>query len=111
MTQSQGGRNDDAIPGATFHPYPNRSGKAPVDLYIRVHAVGGDDMLVVSRDFGSELEATEAITRALDVRRSLTLSRAFFNRESAESVVVINLANVVAVRVSATDSAATGQYL
>jgi hypothetical protein len=111
VTQSHAGRDDDAIPGATFHPDPNRAGKAPVDLYIRVHAVGGDDMLVVSRDFGSELEATEAITRALDVRRSLTLSRAFFNRESAESVVVINLANVVAVRVSATDSAATGQYL
>ena len=82
-----------------------------VDLFIRVHAVGGDDLLVVSRDFGSEQEATEAITRALDVRRSLILSRASFNRESAQSVVVLNLANVVAVRVARTDSAATGQYL
>lgn len=88
-----------------------RGSEGPVDLYIRVHAVGGDDMLVVSRDFGSELEATQAIAQALDVRRSLTLSRARFNRESAESVVVVNLANVVAVRVSGTDSAATGQYL
>lgn len=86
-------------------------GPERVDLFIRVHAVGGDDLLVVSRDFGSEQEATEAITRALDARRSLTLRRASFNRESAQSVVVLNLANVVAVRVAPTDSAATGQYL
>ena len=82
-----------------------------VDLFIRVHAVGGDDLLVVSRDFGSQQEATEAITRALDARHSLTLRRARFNRESAQSVVVLNMANVVAVRVAPTDSAATGQYL
>ena len=108
MTQSHAGRK---VRSADVHDDPKSGSEGPVDLYIRVHAVGGDDMLVVSRDFASELEATEAITRALDVRRSLTLSRACFNRESAESVVVINLANVVAVRVSGTDSAATGQYL
>ena len=71
----------------------------------------GDDMWVVSRDFDSEFEASEASARLLDVRRSLTRSRACFNRESAEGVVVSNLANAaVAVRVSGTDCAATGQY-
>ena len=75
-----------------------------------MHAMLGDDMLVVSRDFDSEIEASEAITRVLDVRPSLTRSRACFNRESAEGVVVSNLANAVAVRVSGTDWAATGQY-
>ena len=112
MTQGEVGGREDVRPDsalitrASDSPPPGR-----VDLFIRIHAVGGDDLLVVSRDFGSELEATEAITRALDVRRSLTLTRASFNRESGESVVVVNLTNVVAVRVSRTDSAATGQYL
>jgi hypothetical protein len=32
-------------------------------------------------------------------------------READQNGVIINLANVVAVRVSTTDSAATGQYL
>ena len=34
-----------------------------------------------------------------------------YHVEADQSGVIINLANVVAVRVSATDSAATGQYL
>ena len=83
----------------------------PVDLFLRIHALSGEDMLVVSRDFGSELDAARAIARALDDRRSLTFTHASFSRESQESVVVVNPANVVAIRVSRTDSAATGQYL
>ena len=90
---------------------PESPASGPVDLFLRIHALSGEDMLVVSRDFGSELEATEAITRALDDHRCLTFTHASFSRESQESVVVVNPSNVVAIRVSRTDSAATGQYL
>jgi hypothetical protein len=80
-------------------------------LIIRFHPVGGEDVSVVSEDFGGEAEALEAIAQALDERRSLVLTHARYDRESDQNGVIINLANVVAVRVSATDSAATGQYL
>jgi len=83
----------------------------PVDLFLRIHALSGEDMLVVSRDFASELEAAQAIARALDERCNLTFTHASFSRESQESVVVVNPSNVVAIRISRTDSAATGQYL
>lgn len=95
MTRSS---DDDPAPG-------------PVDLFLRIHALSGEDMLVVSRDFGSELEAAQAIARALDERQSLTFAHASFSRETQESVVVVNPSNVVAIRISRTDSAATGQYL
>jgi hypothetical protein len=39
------------------------------------------------------------------------LTHARYGRETGHSGVIINLANVVAVRVSKTDSAATGQYM
>ncbi len=80
-------------------------------LIIRFHPVSGEDVSVVSEDFGGEVEALEAIAQALDERRSLVLTHARYDRESNQNGVIINLANVVAVRVSATDSAATGQYL
>ena len=80
-------------------------------LIIRFHPVGGEDVSVVSEDFAGEGEALEAIARALDERRSLVLTHARYGRETGHSGVIINLANVVAVRVSQTDSAATGQYL
>jgi hypothetical protein len=48
---------------------------------------------------------------ALDERRGLVLTRARYDREAGEIGVVINLANVVSVRVSKADGAATGQYL
>jgi hypothetical protein len=80
-------------------------------LIMRFHPVGGEDVSVVSEDFGGEREALEAIAQALDQRRSLVLTRARYNREAEQNGVVINLANVVSVRVSQTDSAATGQYL
>jgi hypothetical protein len=80
-------------------------------LIIRFHPVGGDDVSVVSEDFSGQAEALEAIAQALDERRSLVLTHARYNREADQNGVIINLANVVAVRVSTTDSAATGQYL
>ena len=80
-------------------------------LVIRLHPVGGEDVSVISRDFAGEVEAVQAIARALDERRSLVLTQARYDREAGENAVVVNLANVVSVRVSKTDSATTGQYL
>src|SRR5437667_371241 len=80
-------------------------------LIMRFHPVGGEDVTVVSEDFGGEREALEAIAQAKDDRRSLVLTQARYGREAGHSGVIINLANVVAVRVSKTDSAATGQYM
>src|SRR6266568_1339201 len=80
-------------------------------LIMRFHPVGGEDVTVVSEDFGGEREALEAIAQAQDERRSLVLTHARYGRETGHSGVIINLANVVAVRVSKTDSAATGQYM
>ena len=58
-----------------------------------------------------ERKALEAIAQALNERRSLVLTHATYDREASQSGVIVNLANVVPVRVSKTDSAATGQYL
>ena len=80
-------------------------------LIMRFHPVGGEDVSVVSQDFGGEREALEAIAQAMDERRGLVLTQAIYDREAGQSGVIINLANVVSVRVSKTDSAATGQYL
>jgi hypothetical protein len=80
-------------------------------LVMRFHPVNGEDVLVVSQDFTGEREALEAVARAMDERRSLVLIRARYDREANENGVVINLANVLSVRVSKTDSAAAGQYL
>jgi hypothetical protein len=66
---------------------------------------------VICADFGDEAEAVEAVASAMDQRRSLILSDARYEREPDERRVVINLANVVSVRVSKTDSAVTGRYL
>jgi len=80
-------------------------------LIMRFHPVGGEDVSVVCEDFAGESEALEAVARALDERRSLVLTKARYHREADENGVIINLANVVSVRVSRTDSATTGQYL
>jgi len=80
-------------------------------LIMRFHPVGGEDVSVISEDFTGEDEALEAVARALDQRRSLVLRHARYHHEADEKGVIINLANVVSVRVSSTDSAATGQYL
>jgi hypothetical protein len=81
------------------------------ELIMRFHPVGGEDVSLISADFGGEAEALAAIARALDERRSLVLVRARYDREAGENGVVINLANVVSVRLSRTDSDTTGQYL
>ena len=41
-------------------------------LIMRFHPVGGEDVSVVSEDYGGEREALEAIAQALDGRRSLS---------------------------------------
>ncbi len=82
-----------------------------VVLIMRFHPVGGEDVSVISEDFTGEHEALEAVARALDQRSGLVLHHARYDREADENGVIINLANVVSVRVSRTDSAATGQYL
>ncbi|MBC6458630.1 hypothetical protein [Actinomadura sp. HBU206391] len=81
------------------------------ELIIRFHPVGGEDVTIATADFDDATQALEAITRALDHQHSLTLTQARYNRETDTNAVVINLANVVSVRVSSKDSAATGQYL
>lgn len=78
---------------------------------MRFHPLGGEDITIISEDFTGAREALEAVARALDERRSLVLSDARYDREADENGVVINLANVISVRVSKTDGAATGQYL
>jgi hypothetical protein len=91
-------------------------GKEPIvadniELDLRFHPVGGEDVSLLSADFGGPQEALKAIARALDERRSLVLTHARDNREAVENGVVINLANVVSVRVSKTDGETTGPYL
>jgi hypothetical protein len=82
-----------------------------IELIMRIHPVGGEDVSLITVDFGGEAAALEEITRALDERRSLVLTRARYNREAGESGVIVNLANVVSVRVSKTDTDTPGQYL
>jgi hypothetical protein len=82
-----------------------------IELIMRFHPVGGEDVSLISADFAGEAEAVETIARALDERRSLVLIRARYNREAGENAVVVNLTNVVSVRVSKTDSETAGQYL
>jgi hypothetical protein len=82
-----------------------------IELIMRLHPAGGEDVSLLTRDFAGEQEALEAIARAMDERRSLVLTRARYNRDTGENGVVINLANVVSVRLSTEDSDTTGQYL
>jgi hypothetical protein len=82
-----------------------------IELIMRFHPVGGEDISLISADFTGEAEALQAIAGALDERRSLVLVRARYDREAGENGVVVNLANVVSVRVSKTDSDPAGQYL
>jgi flavin-binding protein dodecin len=82
-----------------------------IELTIRFHPVGGDDVSLLSADFAGPQEALEAVARALDERRSLVLAHVKESREASESGMVINLANVVSVRVSKIDRDTTGPYL
>lgn len=81
------------------------------ELIMRFHPVGGEDVSVLTTDFVGPDEALETIARALDERRSLVLTRARYNREASETALIVNLANVVSVRVAKNDSEASGQYL
>jgi phosphoketolase len=82
-----------------------------IELVMRFHPVGGEDVTVTSADFSDETQALEAIAQAIHERHGLILTRARYNRETDENPMVINLANVVSVRVSTTDTDVTGQYL
>jgi hypothetical protein len=64
-----------------------------VELVVRIHPVGGEDVSLIAADFRREAAALEEIARALDERRSLVLTRARYNREAGESGVIVNLAN------------------
>lgn len=87
--------------------YPSNS-----ELIMRLRPVAGDDLSIATTDFNGQGAApAEAIAAALDQHRSLTLAQARYNREADTNAVIINLANVVCVRPSSKDSAATGQYL
>ena len=81
------------------------------ELIVRFHPVAGEDVTLLTTDFDAPEGALQAIARALDERRSLILTHARYNRETGQNAVVINLANVVFVRVSRNDSETTGQYL
>ncbi|MFG2006739.1 hypothetical protein ACGFNU_47100 [Spirillospora sp. NPDC048911] len=81
------------------------------ELIMRFHPVAGEDLTVSTTDFDTPAQALHAITQALDEHRSLSLTQARYNREPDLNAVVINLDNVVSVRVTSTDSATTGQYL
>ena len=82
-----------------------------VELIMMFHPLGGQDISVLAADFDGLEAAQVAIARALDERRSLVLAHARYDREADENLVVVNLANVVAVRVSTLDSGTTGQDL
>ncbi len=82
-----------------------------IELILRFHPVGGEDVTVVCRDFATESEAMTEIARALDERRSLVLTQARYNRAERVDGVVLNLANIVSARVSRGDSSDSGQYL
>ncbi|TDC60218.1 hypothetical protein E1258_15440 [Micromonospora sp. KC207] len=82
-----------------------------VELVMRFHPVGGEDVSVLTTDFSGPDQALETIARALDERRSLVLTHARYNREATENALIVNLANVVSVRVATNDSETSGQYL
>jgi hypothetical protein len=81
------------------------------ELMIRFHVLAGEDISVISRDFIDEAKALTAVGDAMNEHRSLLLSVARYDREADVTGLVVNLANVVSVRVSKKDSASTGQYL
>ena len=80
-------------------------------LVIRLHPVSGEVVSIIGRDFPGKAEALEAVAQAVDEHRCLILTQARYDREAGESGLVVNVANVVSVQVSTTDSATTGQYL
>ena len=82
-----------------------------IALIMQFRPVSGEEVTVHSDDFPGAREALDAVARALDEHRSLVLTHARYYREDYEMGMVINLANMLSVRVSTRDSAAAGQYL
>jgi hypothetical protein len=85
-----------------------------VELIVRLHPTGGEDIAVWTRDFTGVGEALDAIAEAIDNRRNLTLRKVRYQGDLGESAVVVNLENVVTVRVLESDTTgadASGQYL
>ena len=80
-------------------------------LVLGFRPVGGEEVSILCEDFPGQREAIDAVARALDEGRSLTLHRARYDRDADENGLVINLANVISVRVLTTDIQAAGQYL
>jgi hypothetical protein len=107
--------DDELVPGGTSPPGPVAppGHRRRRTRWYRNRATprGCDSLDAEQRRFRGEKEALEAIAQALNEQRSLILSKAKYGREAGENGVVINLANVVFVRVSTTDSGTTGQYL
>jgi hypothetical protein len=107
--------DDELVPGGTSPPGPVAppGHRRRRTRWYRNRATprGCDSLDAEQRRFRGEKEALEAIAQALNEQRSLILSKAKYGREAGENGVVINLANVVVVRVSTTDSGTTGQYL
>jgi hypothetical protein len=81
------------------------------ELVIRFHVVAGEDISVISRDFSDDKAALTAIADAVNEHRSLLLPEARYDHEAAVTGLMVNLANVVSVRVSKKDGDAGGQYL
>ncbi|MGI5171688.1 hypothetical protein ACQEU3_45815 [Spirillospora sp. CA-253888] len=69
------------------------------ELIIRFHRIGGD-VSVATTDFTEPAQALQTIAHALDQQRSPTLTQARYNHEPNDAVI-INLANVISIRVSA----------
>jgi hypothetical protein len=82
-----------------------------IELIVRFHPVAGEDVTLLTTDFGAPEGALQAIARALDERRSLILTHARYNREAGENAVVVNLANVVLCGCRGTTGETTGQCL
>ena len=55
-----------------------------IELIMRFHPVGGEDVALLSSDFAGPAEAVEAIARALNERQGLVLTHARYNREAEE---------------------------
>lgn len=73
--------------------------------------MAGEDVTVVSKDFRGETQAIAGIVCASDGRRSLVLTKARYDRAERVDGVIVNLANVVSVRVSCSGSTDGGQCL
>ena len=82
-----------------------------VELIVRFHPVGGEDVFVSPKDFSGEDQALQTIAAAMNDQRSLLLTQAQYDGDAGVAGMVINLGNVVSVRVSSMATETTGPYL